>query len=483
METNTFDLIVIGSGSGLEVSSAAAERGMRVAVIDDGPFGGTCLNRGCIPSKMLVHVADVARQIQRAGEFGLQAELRGVDWPFIVRRTFAEIDAEAAQIEEANRHADVITVVKDRVRFIGPKTLQAGERQITAEMIVIAAGTRPWIPPIAGLDTVTYHTTDTVMRLPDQPRRLVILGGGYVAAEMAHFFESRGTEVTLITHGPTLVSHEDHEIAARLTEAYARRMRVILNAEATAVEPLVGGFRMRTTTGDEASGDTLLIATGRTPNTDELNVAATGVTLDENGFVRVDEHLQTEVPGIWALGDIVGRYLLKHSANLEAAHVAQNILHPDERVAIDYHAMPHAIFGSPQIGSVGLTERQAREQGVPFVAAITPYADTAYGSSIEEHDGFVKVLVDPTSNELVGVHVIGADASTLVQEAVNVMRFRLPGEGISQSIYIHPALPEVMQRAVGKAMALAAAAMAGHHHEHAHEEHAHEEHAHEEHAE
>jgi len=481
---DSFDLIVIGSGSGLEVSSAAAERGMRVAVIDDGPFGGTCLNRGCIPSKMLVHVADVARQIRRAGEFGISAELRGVDWPFIVRRTFAEIDAEAAQIERANREADEIEVFKDRVRFIGPKVLQAGERQITAETIVIAAGTRPWIPAIAGLDGITYHTTDTVMRLPTQPRRLVILGGGYVATEMAHFFESLGTEVTLITHGPSLVTHEDHEIAARMTDAYRRRMRVVTNAEATSVDPLAGGFRLRLTTGEEATGDALLIATGRTPNTDELNVGASGVTVDNRGFVRVDEFLQTEVPGIWALGDIVGRYLLKHAANLEAAHVAQNILHPDERVAVDYHAMPHAIFGSPQIGSVGLTERQAQEQGVPFVVAVTPYADTAYGSSIEDHDGFVKVLVDPTTNELVGVHVIGTDASTLVQEAVNVMRFRLPGEGISQSIYIHPALPEVMQRAVGKAMAMAAAAMAGHHHdheEHAHEEHAHEEHAHEEH--
>jgi len=473
-ERTQFDLIVIGSGSGLEVSSAAAEQGLRVAVIDDGPFGGTCLNRGCIPSKMLVHVADMARQIRDAGRFGLQAELTGVDWRFIIHRTFEEIDQEAAQIEEANREADAITVFRDRVRFVGPKTLQAGDRLIGAETIVIAAGTRPWIPEIPGIEGVTYHTTDTVMRLPEQPHRLVILGGGYVAAEMAHFFDALGTSVTMITHGPRLVTREDDDISARLTEAYRRRLRLITGAEAASIQPLVGGFRLRTTSGEEVAGDALLIATGRTPNSDELNVAATGVETDERSYIRVDEYLQTNVPGVWALGDIVGRYLLKHSANLEAAHVAQNVLNPDDRVPMNYHAMPHAIFGEPQIGSVGLTEREAQAQGQAYAVAITDYTDTAYGSSIEDADGFVKVLIDPGTNELLGVHVIGTHASTLVQEAVNLMRFQLPAEGIGQSIYIHPALPEIMQRAVGRAMATAVGH--GHHHEHAHAEPVHEHH-------
>lgn len=210
------------------------------------------------------------------------------------------------------------------------------------------------------------------------------------------------------------------------------------------------------------------MSTGRRSNADELNVAATGVEVDERGFVPTDEFLETNVPGIWALGDIVGAYLLKHSANLEAAHVTHNALKPDEKVAIDYHAMPHAVFGSPQIGSVGITEQEAQERGIAHVATTYDYADTAYGSSIEDHDGFVKVIAEPGSGDLLGCHIIGTDAATLVQEVVNVMRWRLPSDAITQSIYIHPALPEVVQRAVGEATAAAARAGHAHGHEHHH---------------
>lgn len=463
-----FDLIVIGSGSGLEVSSAAAARGLRVAVIDEGPFGGTCLNRGCIPSKMLVHVADVAEAIRHARRLGISARIEAIDWDFIVRRTFEEIDAEAAQIEQANRDAEAITVFRERARFVGHKRLSVGGREIAADTIVIAAGSRPWAPDIDGLDEVGYSTSDDVMRLPAQPRRLAILGGGYVACELAHVFGALGTDVTLVTHGPLLVGREDRQVAERLTEAYRRRFRVITGAEAQRVRRDGDDVVLATDGGEEVAVDALLVATGRSPNTDLLDVTATGVEVDDDGFVRTDPSLETTVPGIWALGDIVGRYQLKHSANLEAAHVAHNVLNPDNRADVDYRAMPHAIFSSPQIGSVGLTEEAARDSDRAFVVTTYDYADTAYGSSVEDHDGFVKVLLDPESGDLLGCHVIGTEAATLVQEAVNVMRFGLPADVIGQSIYIHPALPEVMQRAIGKAKALAEQAAHAHSHEHEH---------------
>lgn len=230
-----FDLIVIGSGSGLEVSSTAAQRGLRVAVIDDGPFGGTCLNRGCIPSKMLIHVADVLESAQRADRFGLKVTVEGIDWPFIMHRAFEEIDREAAQIEDANRSSEQITVFKDRARFVGDKTLQVGDEQITAETVVIAAGTRPAIPDVKGLSDVPYVTSDTVMRLPEQPRRMAILGGGFIAAELAHFFGTLGTEVTIVTRGPTMVSREDHAVAQRLTDVYRRRFTLLTDSVARRV--------------------------------------------------------------------------------------------------------------------------------------------------------------------------------------------------------------------------------------------------------
>jgi dihydrolipoamide dehydrogenase len=195
--------------------------------------------------------------------------------------------------------------------------------------------------------------------------------------------------------------------------------------------------------------DALLIATGRVPNTDILAVSSTGVETDDRGFVETDQYLETSVPGIWALGDIVGKYLLKHSANLEAAYAAHNIFNPENKVAVDYRAMPHAIFASPQVASVGITEQQANDQGRHYVTSTYDYYDTAYGSSIEDRDGFVKVLADPDNGEILGCHIIGTDASMLIQEAVNAMRMGLTTNAITQSIYVHPALPEVVQRAFG----------------------------------
>ena len=278
------------------------------------------------------------------------------------------------------------------------------------------------------------------------------MGGGYIAAELAHFFGSLGTEVTIIHRRPLMLREEDGQVSQRFTEVYQRRFNMLLNAQVSRASrngddvvldvSVDGGSR-------QVAADAVLFATGRIPNTDLLGVASTGVEIDQRGFVKTDEYLETNVPGIWALGDIVGRYLLEHSANLEAGHVAHNMLNPESKAAVDYHAMPHAIFASPQVAGVGLTEEQAREQGQNYAAAIYDYYNTAYGSSIEDRDGFVKVLANPHSGEILGCHIIGSEASILIQEAVNAMRYRMPVDAITQSIYVHPALPEVVQRAFG----------------------------------
>ena len=447
-----FDVIVIGSGSGLEVSSEAADRGLKVAVIEPGPFGGTCLNRGCIPSKMLIHSADVAETIRRAGLFGIKADVSAIDWEFIVKRVADTIDADAAMVERGNRNTPNITVFKTSARFVGPKRLDVGGEEITAETIVVAAGTRPRIPDIEGIQGVPYITSDEALRLPKQPARLVIYGGGFIAAELAHFFGALGTQVTIVYRGSRLLRKEDDDISALFTEVYGRRFDTVLNSAIQRVRRDGDEIVVETASdGVERSitADTLLLATGRVPNTDILEVAKSGVTVDANGFVKTDEYLETEAPGIWALGDIVGRYLLKHSANLEAAHVAHNIFNLDSKFAVDYHAMPQAVFASPQVGSVGLTEREAKERGIPYAVGRYDYIDTAYGSSIEDKDGFAKVLVHRETGEVLGGHIIGSEASILVQEIANAMRLRLTSDAFAQAIYVHPALPEVVQRAFG----------------------------------
>ena len=448
-----FDVIVIGSGSGLEVSSEAAALGLSVAVVEEGPFGGTCLNRGCIPSKMLIHCADVMETIQGAERFGIRAKVEKVDWQFIVQRVIDEVDGDARAVEEGNRQAPNTTVLKGTGKFVGENTLEVNGERIGAETILIAAGTRPRVPEIRGISDLPYLTSDDALRLPEQPRRLTIVGGGYIAAEMGHFFGSMGTEVTIIQRGPLLVQQEDRDVSQRFTEVYQRKVNLLLNAQVSQAYrngDLITVEVLRDGNTEAITSDALLMAAGRVPNADLLEVERTGVEVDGSGFIKVDEYLQTGVPGIWALGDIVGKNLLKHSANLEAAYVVNNMFSPDNKVAINYHAMPHAIFASPQVGGVGLTEQGAETQGIPFVAATYDYYDTAYGSSIEDRDGFVKVLAHPETREVLGCHIIGTDASTLVQEAANAMRMRLSTDAITQAIYVHPALPEVVQRAFGE---------------------------------
>ena len=447
-----FDLMVIGSGSGLEIAAEGVDQGLRVAIVESGPFGGTCLNRGCIPSKMLIHCADVLETIRRAELFGIKAKVEAVDWQFIIRRVFEEIDAEAAGIEKANRKVPTVGVFKGAGRFVDMKTVEVNGERIRAETVVIAAGSRPVVPEIPGLSDVKYVTSDAALRLPELPRSMTIVGGGYIAAEMAHFFGSLGTRVTIVYRGPQLMRTEDEQVAQRFTEVYRRRFKVLLNAQVLKATRQGAGIALdvslegRTET---VESDALLLATGRVPNSDRLEVARTGVELDESGFVKVDGFLETRVPGIWALGDIVGKYLLKHSANLEAAYVANNIFNQEHKAQVDYHAMPHAAFSSPQVASVGLTEQEAKRQHVAFVTASCNYSATSNGASIEDRDGFVKVLASPSTREILGCHIIGTDASILIQEAVNAMRNGLTVDSFGRSIYVHPALPEVVQRAFG----------------------------------
>jgi dihydrolipoamide dehydrogenase len=443
-----YDVIVIGAGSGLEISSEAAQRGQRVALVESGPFGGTCLNRGCIPSKMLIHIADIAEEIKKASLFGINAKIIGLNWKKIVNRVTTLVDTDAKQIEQANKHAKNITVYKIQAKFTGRKQLSVGQDTITADKIFICAGARPSIPQIPGLETVPYITSDEALRLQKQPKQLIIIGGGYIASELAHFFGALGTKVTILQRGNLLMNNEDTEIAQRFTEVYKRKFNVILNANTKkvfkkgkniSVEIEVNGNK-RTVT-----GDTLLVATGRVPNTDVLDVKATGVQVNDRGFIKVNEYLETSVPGIWAIGDIAGIYMFKHSANLEAAYAYNNAF--GKKTPADYAAMPHAAFSSPQVAAVGKTEDELKQQKAPYLKSVYEYKKTGYGKAIEDNDGFVKVLVHPTTKEILGCHIIGTHASILIHEVLVAMKAKLGVEGITRAVHIHPALSEVVQRA------------------------------------
>ncbi len=447
-----FDVIVIGSGSGLNVSSAAAGRGLKVAIVEEGPFGGTCLNRGCIPSKMLIHSADVAETIRNSSKFGIKSWIEKINFQSLVKRVSDFVDNDAAMIEKGNRQSPKIKVFKTRGKFVSHMCLQVGDKTITGKKILIAAGTRPSVPPIKGLDGTPYITSDEALRLKKLPKSMTIIGGGYIAAELAHFFGSLGTKITIIQRRNVLIPNEDFEVSREFTDIYKKKFRLLLEHTVDSISYKNGKF---ITIAKEKEGnkitkvisEQLLVATGRKPNTDILEVEKAGVKISKHGYIEVNDCMETSVHNIWALGDIAGKYLFKHSANLESRYAYRNMFGIREKV--DYTAMPHAIFASPQVAGVGMTEQYLKENKIDYTKGHYKYIDTGMGEALRDETGFVKVLADPLSGKILGCHIMGTDASTLIHEVIVAMKHANDVKSITDTVHIHPALPEVVQRAFG----------------------------------
>lgn len=446
-----FDLVIIGSGSGLDVANAAAQHGMKVAVIEKGRMGGTCLNRGCIPSKLLIHSADIAEIIKSADVFGIKVDKFSIDFESIVRRATSIIDNESDGIKNSFAEIDNPKLYQNECRFTGKKTILVGDETISANKILIASGTRPAIPKINGLDGSGYITSDEALRLQKQPRTLTIIGGGYIAAELAHFFGALGTRINIIEWGNFLLKHEDIDISKKFTSVFSKKYSVHLGYNTESVGKKENGVFHVTAKNSagktlDLDSDQLLIATGRTPNSDTLALEETDVKVDKKGFIVVNDYLETNVEGIFALGDAVGHFMLKHSANMEAQYAFNNIMH-SHKVPVDYTAMPHAIFSSPQVAGVGHTEQELKKKGVPYKKTVYNYIDTAMGQTIEDRDGFVKFLVS-NEGKILGCHILGSHASILIHEVLVIMK---AGDGtigsIKKTVHIHPALSEVVARA------------------------------------
>ncbi len=447
----TFDLIVIGSGSGLDVAVGAAERGLKTAIIERGPLGGTCLNRGCIPSKMIIHSADVMHTIKNSHLFGINSTVRAINFRRVTGRAHSLVDADSKNIERSLRSGRNPALIQGTASFVGKKTIRINNETITARNIVIATGARPTIPPIPGLNTVPYITSTEALRLKMLPKSMIIIGGGYIAAELGNFYAAFGCNVTIIQRGSLLIPREDKDVAELFTKLWNKKGNVLVNTNVINVQKQKGNIVVTVLQGNvkkALSAEKLLIATGVTPNTDTLNVAKAGIKTTKNGFIQVNKFMETSAPGIWALGDAAGVYLFKHSANLEAQHVLNNIL--GTKKAVDYYPMPHAIFTHPQIAGVGMTEQEAREKKKDYVIGKYRYKDTGMGAALEEKNGFVKFIVNRKTKEILGCHIIGPDASTLIHEVVAVMKAdrKRALEILRNAVHVHPALSEVLQRAV-----------------------------------
>ena len=447
-----FDVLVIGSGSGMIIAASAVGAGLKTALAEFGPLGGTCLNRGCVPSKILIHPADVALTIREAENVGISGSISSIDFRGIMDRMNRVVAEDVGRQTEAVEADHRLTWFKGIAEFTSDYTLKTGDQLVKADKIFIVSGARPAIPELKGLENIDYLTSDTVLNLQNLPKSMIIIGGGYVAAEYGHFFSSLGTNTTVIQRNSRMLPEEEPEVAELVTEEMGKRMKILTSHEALEVKE---NSSLKTVVArnildgqmQEFSAETLLLAAGRVPNSDLLKPEKTGVNLDKRGYVKVNEYLETSKKNIFAFGDAIGRYMFKHVANYEAQIAWHNSIH-DHKIKVDYTAAPHAVFTHPQVASVGLKPVEAVKKGHKILVGKAYYRDTAQGAAMSRPKGFAKVVVEQKTGQILGAHIIGPFASMVIQEIINAMstgdRSLLP---IVRGLHIHPAMNEVVQNA------------------------------------
>ena len=446
---NSYDVIVIGSGAGAIISDEAASQGLKVALIDKGPLvGGTCLNWGCIPSKMLIYTADRIVEIEEAKKLGINAEVKNINFHSIMERMRKSRQESQVNIREGIKQSKNLDFYEGEGHFVDNYTLEVNGEKVKGERIFIASGSRPIIPPIKGLENVDYLTNESVLELNEKPESLIIIGGGYVAVEFGHFFEAMGTKVTILEMADRLVLPAEPEISDLLKRELSKRMGVYTNTLADEVKPSEHGVVVVTkgaNTGErrEFAAQRIMMAVGRRSNADILKVENTGIETDKKGFIKTNEYLETNRKDIFAIGDANGQQMFTHMANREAEIVARNAFY-GTKTQVDYSAVPNAVYSHPQVASVGLTEAKAKEDYDILVRRMK-YFDIAKGEAMMEQQAFAKAIVEKDSNRILGFHIIGPYAPELIQEVVNAMTSGGGMEELDQGIHIHPALSELVQ--------------------------------------
>jgi mycothione reductase len=451
-----YDLIIIGTGSAMSIVDPMIQENpnIRIAVIDKDEPGGICLTRGCIPSKILLYPAELVRTIEKARELGVNVKIGSINFQMVMERMRTLINKDIDQIREGLSSSKNIDYYHAPAEFVSPYTMKVNGTEISSKMIFLCIGSKIIIPNIKGLDKVQYHTSDTVLKLTELPESIAIIGGGYIAAEYGHFFASMGSKVTIIGRNPQFLPEEEPEVSTLAKKDLERHMTILTNQEVREVRQVGDGKELVAT--DRKSGKNtviaateIMVASGRGPITDILHPEKAGIRLTKDGWIEVNEYLETSQPNIWALGDADGRYQFKHVANYESKIVYYNAI-LKQKVKVDYHAIPHAVFTYPEVASVGLGEKEALEKlgEDKVLIGFQKYEDTAKGEAMNVKDYFVKVIVEAETMKILGAHIVGPYASILLHEIIPLMYTESGSyEPISDSIHIHPALSEVVDRA------------------------------------
>ena len=449
-----FDIITIGSGGGSKITSPAASKGYKVAVIEKDQLGGTCLNRGCIPSKMLIHPADVAMTIKEAAQFDIHHNPAfSVDFKKLIERINNTVGHDSTSIETSYGKNANITLYKGQARFVSNKVIAINGEEITADKIFIAVGTRPSIPNIPGLAGTPYMTSTEALRNTTLPSAMIIIGGGYIACELGHAYGALGTKTTFLVRS-TMLRAEDSEVATEFNKTFAKQHDIKFGAVPTRVVYENKTFTVFYTINNQetsVSAPSLLIATGITSNVDTLDILNTDIEIKQGNFIKVNEYLETSVPNIWAMGDCIGHYFFRHSVNFEGEYLFDYIFNNNPKSPIQYPPVPHAVFTYPQVAGVGQTEDDLKKSGIDYVVGHNPYKSSAMGMALLSDHGFCKLLFERKTRKLVGAHIIGPEASDMIHMPIAFMNMNATLDDMLRTIYIHPALPEIVRNAARKA--------------------------------
>jgi pyruvate/2-oxoglutarate dehydrogenase complex dihydrolipoamide dehydrogenase (E3) component len=456
----SYDAIVIGAGqAGPPLAGRLSQAGMRVALIERARVGGTCVNTGCTPTKTLIASASVARVARRAAEYGIQIDgSPATDMRRVKARKDALVERTVASLEKWLGSLANVTLYRGHARFTDAHTVRVGAESLTAERLFVDVGGRPAVPNLPGVETVPYLTSDSIMNVDFLPGHLIVVGGSYVGLEFGQMYRRFGSEVTIVEMGPRLVGREDPDVSEAVagilaTEGIALR----LDAKCIALERTASGVRLNVDcqTGERTvEGTHVLLAVGRTPNSDDLGLREAGIATDARGYIQVDEHLRTSVPHVYALGDCNGRGAFTHTSYNDYEIVADNLLNGTNRRVSDRIPI-YALFTDPPLGRLGMTEAEARRTGRKIQVGRRPMTEVARARERGETQGFMKVLVDEGSKEILGAAILGTGGDEVVQSLVDAMYGHLPYTLVQRGVRIHPTVSELIPTVLGELTLLA----------------------------
>ena len=436
-----FDLIIIGAGRASNLAVSAGKAGKRVALIEKSTLGGTCPNRGCVPSKLLLGYAHVANAIKESQRHFIDSSINSID----IKKIFEKTNSYISKIDSIyeNKFNENVQIFKGEGSFISNNIVKVNDEQLTAPKIVIATGTRPIEAP----HEKAWTSDDIFPLLGDIPKSITIVGAGFIACELASFFSGVGIKTTLLVRSQRILSNEDEEISAIFKDEFSKKMDILFDTSIKTTNYENNQFNLilenKDGTTKEHQSDALLYATGRQSNTDTLNLENTSIQIDERGFIKRDKLFETNAKGVYVVGDASGKHMLQHASAYEINHLGK-ILLEDCKEPLYFKYMPHAVFTEPEIASVGITEQKAKEKNIKYITSTTNWLASAKAMSTRLHYPVTKFLINPDNYEILGCHMIGPESSTMMHQVLAVMHINNDVRHIKEMLYIHPALSEAL---------------------------------------